>query len=198
MLLSVDMNRPPTVAKGFSLIEMMVAVAIFSVVMTVSLGALLSMSESDRRAQTLKSVINNLNFALDAMSRSIRTGTAYHCGDTGTTEPLDCASGSTYITFLAAGVGGTPAQVTYCLGTATTCSPSGTILLRRVGSGSFSAVTSAEVKITKLLFYVTGAPQTDTVQPKVTILLAGVVNISDLQTSTFNLQTSVTQRLYDR
>jgi len=65
--------------KGFTLVEMLVSVAIFAVVMTVALGSLLAMSESDRKAQTLKSVINNLNFSLDSMSRAIRTGTTYSC-----------------------------------------------------------------------------------------------------------------------
>lgn len=190
-------------AKGFSLIEMMVAVAIFAVVMTIALGALLSMSESDRRAQTLKSVINNLNFALDSMSRSIRTGSNYHCDSSGTlTSPQNCVASATYLTYKTAGgiVGGalSNAQITYCLGTGSACDPAGTTLLRKVNNGSFSAVTSNEVKLTSVSFYVTGAPLNDNIQPKVTILLAGVVVISGTASTTFNLQTSITQRLYDR
>ncbi len=190
--------------KGFSLIELMVSVAIFSVVMTISLGALLAMSESDRKAQTLKSVINNLNFALDSMSRSIRTGLAYHCNSTGTlTSPQDCSTTPyTYLTYKTAiGGGGSPlvaSQVTYCRGTGSLCDPVGTALLRKVDSGTFSAVTSSEVKITNLSFFVTGSSQSDNVQPKVTILLSGEVNVSGTQKSPFNLQTTVTQRLYDR
>src|SRR6478609_2811054 len=66
--------------KGFTLIELLVSTAIFAVVMVIALGALLAMSESDRQAQLLKAVINNLNFSLDSMSRSMRTGFAFHCG----------------------------------------------------------------------------------------------------------------------
>src|SRR5437868_2432209 len=81
--------------KGFTLIEVLVSVMIFSIVMTVALRALLSMSESDRRAEAMKSVINNLNFALDSMVRDIRTGYNYHCGTSGadlsTPGTQDCA-----------------------------------------------------------------------------------------------------------
>jgi prepilin-type N-terminal cleavage/methylation domain-containing protein len=64
-----------TQGRGFTLIEVLVSVMIFSVVMTVALGALLAMSQSDKQAEELKTVVNNLDFALDSMTRTIRTGT---------------------------------------------------------------------------------------------------------------------------
>jgi prepilin-type N-terminal cleavage/methylation domain-containing protein len=79
--------------KGFTLIEMMVSVAIFSVVMVIALGALLAISTSDRKAESLKAVINNLNFAVDSMSRSIRTGNSWGCDVNHTLSPVagaDC------------------------------------------------------------------------------------------------------------
>jgi len=65
---------------GFTLIEMMVAVALFSVVMTVSISALLSLVDANRKAQAMQSVMNNLNVSLDGMVRAVRMGTQYHCG----------------------------------------------------------------------------------------------------------------------
>jgi hypothetical protein len=53
------------------------------------------------------------------------------------------------------------------------------------------------VTITNLQFYVTGATDAQ-VQPHIVILLSGEVDVSVSQTSTFDLQTSVTQRLYDQ
>src|SRR3989338_987870 len=124
--------------RGFTLIEMLVSVAIFSVVMLIALGSLLAMSESDRKAQTLKSVINNLNFSLDSMSRTIRTGTMYHCdvAQGSISAPRDCAvTAATSFAFLAAdGV-----AVYYCLGSGSTCSSSGTAILRSVGGGAPAA-----------------------------------------------------------
>ncbi len=181
---------------GFTLIEILVSVAIFSTVMVIALGALLSMTESDRKAQTLKSVINNLNFSLDAMSRSMRTGINYHC-DVGVgtiTSPRDCSvTAATSIAFFSA-----DSQTTqYCRGNGTTCSSSGTAILVKKGTGAFAPLTASEVTITNLQFYVTGA-ESATVQPHVVILLSGQVPVSASQASTFDLQTSVTQRLYDQ
>ena len=65
--------------KGFSLVEMLVSVALFSAVMLIGAGALLSLIDANRKAQSLNSVMNNLNFALESMSRNIRVGTTYHC-----------------------------------------------------------------------------------------------------------------------
>jgi prepilin-type N-terminal cleavage/methylation domain-containing protein len=183
---------------GFTLIEMMVSVAIFAVVMTIALGALLAMSESDRKAQTLKSVINNLNFAMDSMSRSIRTGTEYNCNIAGdVTAREDCPSSSaSSIAFRSSG----GSTYYYCLGDASTgsCSPTGTAILRSATGGNDAAsITSKEVIITALKFYVTGATDAN-VQPKVTILIAGNVTVGAMKNTPFYLQTTVTQRLYDQ
>lgn len=62
---------------GFTLIEMIVSLALFSVVVTISVGALLTLIASNRQLQDEQAVLTNLSFALDSMSREIRTGSAY-------------------------------------------------------------------------------------------------------------------------
>jgi prepilin-type N-terminal cleavage/methylation domain-containing protein len=188
--------------KGFTLIEVLISTAIFSVVTVIALGALLAMAEADRKAQSLKTVINNLNFALESMSRTIRTGYDYHCGS-GTGAPSDCdnqggsPNGSTYMHFTAAdGV----TKIAYCL--------DGTTLKRqKIISGSlntscsssvFLPVTASEVIITSLKFIVSGSLRTDTKQPRVTILMSGYVPFKEGQKTDFNIQTTVTQRVYDQ
>ncbi len=64
---------------GFTLVEMIVAVAVFSVVATVSVGALLMLIGTNEQLQSEQSVMTNLSFALDSMTREIRTGTWYYC-----------------------------------------------------------------------------------------------------------------------
>ncbi len=183
---------------------MMVSVAIFTIVMTIALGALLSMSESDRKAQSFKSVINNLNFSMDSMSRSIRTGQVYHCdiGQTPITATRDCAAtAATSFAFRPANSSNT---VVYRLesSNATLCGqPSarvGCITRSTDGGANYSSITSPEVYIDTLNFYVTGSTVGDSIQPKVTILISGLVTVTATQTSAFNLQTSVTQRIYDQ
>lgn len=188
--------------RGFTLVELLVSVAIFATVMVLSLGALLAMAESNRRVETMKSVINTLNFALDSMSRSIRTGYGYECNQSpipfsGATTPADCASSpSTRFAFMDSD----NVSVAYCLGTVSplACNTSGTAILRSKSGGTLAPITSREVVIQTLAFYVIGAPTGDSMQPKVTMLISGYVDVSATQRSTFNLQTSVTQRIYDQ
>jgi prepilin-type N-terminal cleavage/methylation domain-containing protein len=66
---------------GFTLVEMIVALGIFSIVAVVALGALVKIISANHKAQTLQASITNLNFALDAMSREMRVGNVYHCDD---------------------------------------------------------------------------------------------------------------------
>ena len=62
---------------GFTLIEMIVSLALFSVVVTISVGSLLILIASNRQLQDEQAVLANLSFALDSMTREIRTGSAY-------------------------------------------------------------------------------------------------------------------------
>jgi len=181
--------------KGFTLIEMLVSVAIFTVVMTMSLSSLLIMTESDRKVQTLKSVVNNLNFALESISRTVRTGSVYHCDASVSpiSSPRDCASGATSFSFLNAD----NEQVVYCRGSGGSCSSDGASILRSVNGGDYAPVISPEVSISVLQFYVTGAESAG-IQPKATILISGSMQVDADSSSQFNLETSVTQRLYDQ
>ncbi|MSR70448.1 type II secretion system protein [Candidatus Kaiserbacteria bacterium] len=183
--------------RGFTLVEILVSVAIFATVMVIALGALLAMAESDRKSQTLKSVINNLNFSLDSMSRSIRVGDTYHCDASVAplTSPRDCqdAPGADSIAYRAP----SGATAIFCRGSSTTCDSTGTSILRSIDGGlNYAPITAPEVKISNFSFFVVGA-ESATVQSKVTILISGAVQVTGTQQSQFNLQTSVTQRLYD-
>ncbi len=73
---------------GFTLVEMMVSLAIFAVVSVVAAGALIKIMDANKKAQSIQSAITNLNFALETMSRELRNGSKYYC--TATTElPYD-------------------------------------------------------------------------------------------------------------
>jgi len=172
----------------------MVSVAIFTTVMVISLGALLSISAAARKAETLKSVMNNLNFALEGMSRTIRTGANYNCAGAG-----DCPTGGTSLSLLSS----SNQTVYYRFETAngTLCGQTGTVgcITRSLdGGATYLPLTASEVVISNFRFYLTGATAGDNAQPKVTIALSGYVNIGASVPSAFNLQTSVTQRIYDQ
>ena len=191
------MRHNPTHTRGFTLVEMLVSVAIFSIVMVIALGALLALSESDRKAQSLSSAVNNLSFAIDSMSRSIRVGTAYHCGIGGDlSAPQDCKTmASDSFTFQNPSGG----EVIYRFSNIG-CGTGGTGCLERsldLGA-TFIPLTSPEVVLTSVEFYVIGSTPGDQWQPKVTMLISGYVPLSSNKQSNFTLQTSVTQRIYDK
>lgn len=73
------MKRYPSLEKGFTIIEMIVSLGVFSIVITISVGALLVLVASNQQLQAERSVMTNLSFALDSMTREIRTGSNYFC-----------------------------------------------------------------------------------------------------------------------
>jgi len=187
---------------GFTLIEILVSTAIFIIIMVMAMGALLSVSAANNKATSIKTVMDNLNFALDSMSRSIRTGQDYKCAGVG-----DCPSGAFSITFEAhpssqpGCTSGSACSVTYCLSNTagTACGSSGPYILRNVNATGLVAITAAEVTIEKLTFYIIGAPLWDSIQPKTTIIISGRTQSGGtVPSTTFNVQTSVTQRIYDQ
>lgn len=72
---SVDLPK----RRGFTLVEMIVSLAIFSIVSVVALGSLVKIVSANKKAQTLQASISNINFAIDSMSRELRTGNYYLC-----------------------------------------------------------------------------------------------------------------------
>jgi prepilin-type N-terminal cleavage/methylation domain-containing protein len=203
-LLSTVYRLPSTVSSpGFTLIELLVSVGIFTVVMLIAAGSLLSMIEANRKAQSLKSVVNNLSFGLDEMARTIRDGRTLHCGAGDVNTTLDCSAGDTLVSVEK--YGGTyndsTDQYVYCLGSIVTslCDPSGTSLLRSTTgpSGPFLPITAPEVTITQLRFYVAGSSRTDRIQPRVVMVLRGVAGANARIRTEIKLETTMTQRLYD-
>lgn len=188
--------------KGFTLIELLVSVGIFTVVMVIALGALLSISESDRKAQTLKTITNNLNFALENMSRSIRTGFAYNCA---TSNGGDCSvasgepDGGSEFYFRASNGG----QWGYRWNSLNCPNTLGCIERTQDNGANWAVITTSEVVVLNpaggsgLTFHLVGSTQGDTYQPRVTVTVRGYVQQNAALRSNFDLQTTITQRLYD-
>ncbi len=181
--------------KGFTLIEMIVAVALFSVVMLVSAGALLALVDANRKAQALQSVMNNLNIALDGMVRAIRMGSQYHCGGGNYTTTQDCSSGG--IVFAFETFDGSPSnpldQWVFSY------DPVTKRIYKSEDSGAHRiAITEPGISIEDMDFYVIGTTRGDTVQPKVVVQMKGTAGTSKFKTSTtFSIQATAVQRLLD-
>ncbi len=183
--------KAPKLREGFTLIEIMVAVSIFSLVMLVAIGSVLSIVSANRKAQALNTVINNLNFALEGMVRDLRTGYDYDCHEASGINDItqkDCYDlGGNGITFHSSQYEG---EVTYRL------NGSG---IEKTVDGSPLTMTGQEVEIKSLRFYVNKTAKSsdgDYFQPKIIITLNGAFNGFGTPTN-FNLQTMVTQRKLD-
>ena len=174
---------------GFTLVELIVSLGLFTIVVMIAMGAMLSLSDTNRKVKTMRIAMDNLNMALDSMSREIRMGSVYTCnpslpvtlsyGDVG----ADCVNGASSLAFFSQD-GDT---MVYRL--------NGTTIQRSKNggsSGSFSDMTAADITIDELVFYVRGAGS-GVEQPRVIISLSGTVN--DKVSSSFRLQTTATQKL---
>ncbi len=87
----------------------------------------------------------------------------------------------------------------YCLGTGTSCTSLGASILQSTNgfAGPFAPITAPEIAMSNFKFYVVGATRGDAIQPRVSITLSGAVKVSETQQTKLNIQTTITQRLYD-
>lgn len=186
--------------QGFTLIETMVAIALFSVVMLISTGALLSLVDANRKAQALHSVMENLNIAVDGMVRSMRMGSSYHCGQAGSIAvPADCtANGDIFMAYEAYG-GDTSVstdQREYWF--AEDVNGIGRLYISTDGGASSYPVTAPEVDLESVRFFVSGSTVQDAVQPKVLVVIKGNAgNVKLKIQSTFTIQATASQRALD-
>ena len=192
---------------GFSLIELLVALSLFSFVITITTTGLLSLLDANAKSQTLRLAMDNLSFVLDNLSRNVRTGYNYYCytslplnSDIGryTSDTYDCTDGKA----LAFTDGETGERVTYRLDNDRiergVYDTDNSAVLNP--SSPWSPVTSSNVKITDLEFLVSGTAYNtagDDEQPTVTIWLTGEVGKFKKTRSEFEIQTTVTQRVLD-
>jgi len=185
---------------GFTLIETMISVALFIVIVMAGMTSLLNANLLQQKSSDMRSIIDNLSFVMDDMSRNLRTGYDYEC-ITGTTipDPIVATSGT--------GCGGVAFESTadelttpwaYFIGQNSNGKYG---IYKSVDGGTAVQLTPDEVNIdtSKSGFKVYGAePPTsgDTQQPFVTIKLVGTINSKGISTP-FSLQTSVSQRKLD-
>lgn len=191
---------------GFTLVEMIVAIALFAVVMTIAVGSLMTLISANRKAQALQSVMENLNVALDGMVRSARMGTAYHCGDAPYSATQDCAQdGGAVFAFEPFGgdSGNTNDQWIYAY-IPDSGGSGGYIQKSEDGGTTWLRVTAPEVSIDDMKFYVIGSARgcsvapCDTAQPKMVVTLHGTAGSEDQRTKTsFSIQATAVQRLLD-
>ena len=180
MFLCKNINKNNS--KGFLLIEMIVSVALFSVVMTIGLGSLLSIISANKRSQSFKIVVNNLNLAMETMSKDIRVGTDYNCGSF---AGGDCVLGDDSFYFISK----SGQNIIYRV--------NDNVIEKSIDGSGFIGITAPDIIIDNLQFFVLGSSSSDNLQPRVVIVIQAHAGERIKEKMEFGLQTTVSQRIID-
>jgi prepilin-type N-terminal cleavage/methylation domain-containing protein len=165
---------------GFTLIELMVATSLFVVIMLAAMSSLFVLLNESKDSRALRVTMDNVNFAMESMTRSIRMGVNYSGGTNSISFKPQCDENSTSpcienITYRLP-LDGTP-TIEKCT-TIDVCVP----------------IVSPDVNIDMLNFSI-NAPTTEDplIQPSVYIMVKGTVRVNGVPTS-FAIQTLASQR----
>lgn len=200
---------------GFTIIETMISVSIFIIVMMIGIDSLLNANLLHQKSRDQRSVMDNLTFIMEDVSRNLRTGYNFRCvadvfektqasGVLGNT-PQNCLNGGGAIVFenaFGSSKGGsikgvlcdecTEDQWVYKIESAG--GPDFNIYKSVDGAVNFIQLNPSEIKLDRASgFTVSGAGALDNQQPLVTIRLMGKITTKGKVTP-FAIETSVSQR----
>lgn len=178
----------------------MVALALFTIVVLAAVSSLYTVNSTARKVEAMRSVMDNLNFAIESMSRTIRTGSNVVCGGTASVSNT-CTFGPDMSNFSNPG---DRISLTSTLGAQTDVeyrlwivNGRGEIQKRTFQNGAWPdtwiALTAPEIDVQKLSFYVDGTEPGDEIQPNVIIMVQGVAT-SGVDAAPFAVQTYVSVR----
>ncbi|TSC90931.1 MAG: hypothetical protein G01um10142_181 [Parcubacteria group bacterium Gr01-1014_2] len=169
--------RSKTKSAGFTLVELVVAVFIFTVLTMVAGGSFVSALNLQRRALDIKKVEENGRFVLELMTRELRVANPVNTSNT------NCPTSPTNTISFQHPVNG---AIQYSL--------NGTQIQRRV-NGVDTIISNPDVEATRLVFCISGNTANDNRQPRVTIVLSLKSGGSAVQAASIDLQTTVSQRV---
>jgi type II secretory pathway pseudopilin PulG len=224
----IKFNNPISASnkRGFLLVEMLVAVFLFTIIMLISITAVLSLVEVNRKNQSIKSVVNNLTLVASSLAKNIAVSTKYYCGEPSSEYPGDKDDPQSFTGADAECNGDTSDQITMkynedadgdgeddiysykYIETGQDENGSYGSIYRKINNGSFVAMTAPEVKVTRLSFYIAntepllvpilgGDATGDAKQPRVTMVVSGYAGDKPNTQSRFNIQTTISQRSLD-
>lgn len=173
---------------GFTLVEMIVAIGLFSLIASMSLGAVLTIFDANRRSENSKTVVDNLNFSIEDMTRTIRFGYDYDCGPQGGDSNCSAGADTINLTFQGDTVvyKKCGSQIKKSTDGETNCNDS-----------DMKTITSPDTFIQNLNFYVLGVGTSGDErykQPYVIAVIKGYVGPRPSLQSSFFIETMMSQR----
>lgn len=190
-------------ASGFTLVEMMVSIGLFSMAILIMVSALISVTNESRKARAIRIVTDNVGAAVESISRSVRMGRNFVC---------ECRQGGAYSNVPAprnCEIGYLPTSGEQCLAflpqTASSNvdpsklliykldAPTAAIWRSKNGGQTWERFTADDVHIDTFKFFVNGT-SLGTKQPVITLLVGGWAGIQGNIRTDFHLETSVSAR----
>jgi type II secretory pathway pseudopilin PulG len=201
--------------QGYSLVEILVVLGLFSSIATLSLGALFNAQSVNARLQETQAILDNINLSSQTVTREIRFGSDFYCSTTLPTSQTaiptqrkNCEEGTTPGTILIF----KPSDATNELDRVAYYVSNGVLykdVYPYLGSTTVLQMTSDDVNITSFRVTVNGANTStgendvsnaiDYAQPLIRIYLTGKTRPAKASTppATFDIQTAVSARELD-
>lgn len=213
-------KKPRQLHTGFTLVELIVSLALFIVVVFIVTSSFLTTVNASKHARSARAGIDALSIAMENMARNIRTGSDYYCAttnefqNTSQTEAQmldmiaggkDCFAGARTQNLLLKDASGhlrgyafrdernecSTLVVNGQYQDPTDCQ----IQFRGYGTGFSYLTSNKDIQITNLSFYVSGTNAANDLQPRVGIAIKGTAGSDPKTQIPFTLYTSVTQRM---
>ncbi|MFH0890679.1 MAG: type II secretion system protein [Candidatus Liptonbacteria bacterium] len=157
---------------GFGLAETLVAIGLFSIIVTIAVGGFSRALRSQRQAAALLLANSNVSITIEQMAREMRTGYNFTPG-TGISEM----------------------SFTNARGERIYYKSEDNAVQRKIGLGSYEKITADNVVVQHLGFDLSGYQSGDGKQPRVTVTLGVSTKEVDLSGNIINLQTTISPRL---
>ena len=161
---------------GFTLIEMLVAVALFSIVLMIAMGSIMTIVDVNRKSQSLTTVMNDLNFSLENMTRTITTGKLISPDDVDGSDDFESITVENQ----------DEDEITFAWEDTTKT------ITRKKNDEPAYAFTSEQINIDALRFRVFSDDNNK--QPRILIMVKGTAETSKTISSSFIIQTTASQR----
>ncbi len=180
---------------GFTLVELLVSLAILSIILTIGIGLVLTSNASVKQSRSKRKVMDNMTFALESMSRAITYGNHFGCYSSASTSNCDIYNappGSPSLYFKGSYLGNIvdisyEKKIDFNTGYG--------YIARTINGGDSVSLTDPKIDIKDLTFFVshTDVWAFDHQQPRVTVVIRGFSYAKDTPEEFF-IQTTLSQR----
>lgn len=201
--------------KGFTLIEMLVTVGLFTIIITIAVGGFTNAIRTQREVSSILSAESNVSITLEEMAREVRTGYLF-CNGIGNTQAVaghspngadpdcDCvlstAPGAPVGTWTCDALDFYDAEGDHIVYELPTTGPlAGQLVESSTLSSSTQSLTGNTVTVKYLQFQLFGQVEGDNWPPRITISMGITPSSTDpaVANNVVNLQTTVSARAID-